>query len=430
MDLLMTSGIIIVVFLLFLIIGMPIGFALAITSLTGIIIFDGFGSLSSIVDVTWGSTDNFILTAIPMFILMSEIIVVSDIGKDLFNVLDSWLRKIPGGLAVSSVLSSAVFGSVSGTAVGVVAVVGPLAIPEMRQKGYSDELAIGSVTAASGLGVIIPPSLALILYGVVTETSVGKLFISGIIPGITLAILFALYVVFISMKNKDKMEVEDDSKSWREKLVSTFLVIPILTLIVIVIGGIYLGVMTPTESAGVGVIVSLILSLFYRRLTWTKLVTALRNTAKSSSMILLILIAAMLFSHLMSITRIPRNISLFIQDMDVNKWVIISAIMIFCLIMGMFLDGGAVVLLVVPIVFPTVMTLGFDPYWFAIMIMIVICTSTVTPPVGLSSYFAKSIVPDVSLGKIFKSAVPFIFINILALIILSLFPKLALFLIE
>lgn len=430
MDWVIVGLTVLIILGILLVTGTPIGFALGTTSMLGMLIFLGPSALNAMSNITWGAVNDFIITAVPLFILMSEVIVLSGIGRDLYIAAERWLSGLPGGLAVATVVTSAMFGAVSGTAVGVAAVVGSMAIPEMLKRGYNTNITVGSVSGASGLGVIIPPSLPLILYGVVTETSVGKLFVAGILPGIMLTILFSIYVVFGSWRFNKHREVKTKTFTFREKMTSLIKVLPIVILIIVVIGGIYTGIMTPTESAGMGAVVSMIIAFMYRQLTWKNLWGALVNTAKTSSMLVIILISAMLFSYLLSAVQIPQLLSSWIISLDVNKWVIIAILMIFFIVMGMFLDGTSIILLSVPITFPIITSLGFDPYWFAIMLMITICTATITPPVGLSSYVVKNIVPEVPLGTIFKSAIPYIVINVIALVILAIFPEIVLFLLD
>lgn len=432
MDWLVIISVVMLILALFLIIGTPISFSLGAASIIGMAIFLKRDTLGAVSDMTWSTVNSFVLTAIPMFILMSEVIVISGIGRDLFITAEKWLSRLPGGLGVSAVASSAVFGAVSGTAVGVVAVVGPMSINEMRERKYTPDLSIGTITGASGLGVIIPPSLVLILYGVITETSIGKLFIAGVLPGIALTVMFSIYVVIKAMINNRKIEhaVPRQTYTLGDKLLSTLRVTPIIILIIAVIGSIYTGVATPTESAGFGVVISMLIALLYGKLSFKNLWTALYNTAKTTSMIMLILINAMLFSYLLSATRIPQDLSQWIGTLDLNRWIIMTLLMLFLILMGMFLDGTSVVVLTVPIIYPVITMLEFDPYWFAIMVMITIAIATITPPVGLSSYVAKSIVPDVPLGTVFMAGVPYITMYVLMLIILSIFPGIALFLIQ
>ncbi|MGM0900580.1 MAG: TRAP transporter large permease [Bacillota bacterium] len=425
------SLVILCILLLLIFTGVPIGFALGATSLFGLILFVGPSSLSSIPNVTWGAVNEFVLTAVPLFLLMSEIITFTGIGKDMFEALQKWTSKIPGGLAISSIIACAIFGAVSGTGVGVAAVVGILAIPEMAKRGYNPLISTGSIAGASALGMVIPPSLPLILYGVVTELSVGDLFIAGVIPGLLLMTLYSVYVFFAARKiNKNSNQVVE-TYSLSEKLKALLNVLPILTLIIVIIGGIYIGIMTPTEAAGVGVFLSLVIAAIYRKLTLKNLWTALINATKMSAMVFIILIGAMLFGYLLGTTQIPQNLSNWIISLDASRWVIFSILMIVFLFLGMFLEVTSIVLITLPIVYPIITGLGFDPIWFAIVLMVNMCAAVVSPPVGLVSYVVKKAAGDsVPLNTVFKGIIPFVIIDLFVIVLLCIFPEIALFLVK
>jgi C4-dicarboxylate transporter, DctM subunit len=425
------SLVILCILLLLIFTGVPIGFALGATSLFGLILFVGPSSLSSIPNVTWGAVNEFVLTAVPLFLLMSEIITFTGIGKDMFEALQKWTSKIPGGLAISSIIACAIFGAVSGTGVGVAAVVGILAIPEMAKRGYNPLISTGSIAGASALGMVIPPSLPLILYGVVTELSVGDLFIAGVIPGLLLMTLYSVYVFFAARKiNRNSNQVVE-TYTLSEKLKALLNVLPILTLIIVIIGGIYIGIMTPTEAAGVGVFLSLVIAAIYRKLTLKNLWTALINATKMSAMVFIILIGAMLFGYLLGTTQIPQNLSNWIISLDASRWVIFSILMIVFLFLGMFLEVTSIVLITLPIVYPIITGLGFDPIWFAIVLMVNMCAAVVSPPVGLVSYVVKKAAGDsVPLNTVFKGIIPFVIIDLFVIVLLCIFPEIALFLVK
>lgn len=428
-----TAMIIVALLLIIITIGTPVSFALGATSLLGILVFIGPSTLSSISNVTWGAVNDFILTAVPLFFLMSEIITRSGIGKDLFDALQKILHRIPGGLAIATVVACALFGAVSGTGVGVAAMVGVIAIPEMLKRGYNVRIAAGSVAGASAVGQIIPPSIPLILYAVVTEQSVGDLFIAGIIPGILITALYAIYILVVSRKefasNLSLEENLDESHvSFVEKVKALIKTLPIITLIAVIIGGIYMGVMTPTEAAGVGVLISLIIAALYRRLTLKNLWSALISATKTSSMVLLIIISSMLFGYLLGSTQIPQQLSSWVTQLDASKWLVFIVLIVVYIVLGMFLDGGSIVLITMPIVYPILIALGFDPIWFAIILMVVLCIGVVSPPVGLVSYVVADITPGTSITTIFMAAMPYVIINLLVILLFSLFPEIVTFL--
>ena len=429
----LTALIIVVLLLIFITIGTPVSFALGSTSLLGILVFIGPSALGSISSVAWASTNNFILTAVPLFFLMSEIITRSGVGRDLFDGIQKITQGISGGLAIATVIACALFGAVSGTGVGVAAMVGVIAIPEMLKRGYSTRIAAGSVAGASALGQIIPPSIPLILYAVVTEHSVGDLFIAGIVPGILLATLYAVYIM-IATKMENKKELSHDRKfdeitvSVLERIKALVQTLPVVTLIAVIIGGIYTGIMTPTEAAGVGVLMSLIIAALYRRLTIQNVWSALTNATKTSSMVLLIIIASTLFGYLLASAQIPQQLSNWVTAIDASRWFVLAILIFVLVILGMFLDGGSIVLIAMPIFYPIITILGFDPIWFAIILMITLCIGVVSPPVGLVSYVVKDLTPEASMPEVFKASVPYIIINLAVIILLSIFPEIVTFL--
>lgn len=406
-----------------LFVGMPVGFALGGITLLALWLFVGSSTLPAIANITWGAVNEFVLTAVPLFLLMSEIISFTGMGKEVYECLEKWLGRLPGGLAIASVMACALFGAVSGTGVGVAAIVGGMAIPEMLRRGYSHELAAGSVAASSALGMVIPPSLPLIVYGVVTELSVGKLFMAGIIPGIMVACIFSLYILAISPKHIKK-DFQAHSYSWKEKFVSLWKVLPILALILVVLGGIYVGFTTPTESAGVGAVGAMIIAAMYRKLNWKNMLTAITNATKTSAMILTILIGAMLFGYLLGILQIPQTVSTWVVGLDVSRWVIFAILMVVYLFLGMFLEVTSIILITIPIVYPIIIALKFDPIWFAIVLMVNMCAAVVTPPVGLCAYVVKNAAPEIPLATVFKSIVPYVVLDFVAILVLILFPQL------
>ncbi len=406
-----------------LIIGMPVGFALGGITLLGLALFVGPATLPAIANITWGAVNEFVLTAVPLFLLMSEVISFTGMGKDVYEALEKWLGRLPGGLAIASVLACAIFGAVSGTGVGVAAIVGGMAIPEMLRRGYSHKLAAGSVASASALGMVIPPSLPLIVYGVVAELSVGKLFMAGILPGIMVAVLYCVYILIISKNNINK-DFHAQKYTWKEKFVSLWKVLPLIILILLVLGGIYVGFTTPTESAGVGAVGAMIIAAMYGKLNRNNILTAIKNATKTSAMILTILMGAMLFGYLLGILQIPQVVSTWVVSLDVSRWVVFVILMFVYLLLGMFLEVTSIILITIPIVYPIIIALNFDPIWFAIVLMINMCAAVVTPPVGLCAYVVKNAAPEIQLSTIFKSVIPYLVLDGVAIIIMIIFPQL------
>lgn len=411
------------VLLIMILIGIPVALSLAGTTLLGLILSGGLSALPVMSNTSWATTSEFVLTAVPLFVLMSEVIGVTGIGRDLFIAIERLLGRISGGQAIASIVACAVFGAVSGTAVGVAAVIGGVAIPQMLARGYPRHIAAGSVAGASPLGMIIPPSLPLILYGVVTETPIASLFLAGILPGILITILCCICVaVMVRRSGMEMAEIESGSA-----LQSIKLSLPVVALIVIVIGSIYAGIATPTEAAGVGAVGAILIAGIQGRLTFANMKTALLASAQTSAMLLFVLIGAMLFGYLLGITRMPQELTAVTVGLDVSPWVIFALIMIAYFVLGMFLEVTSIILITMPVIFPTVIALGFDPVWFAIVLMVNMSLAVVTPPVGLCLYVVKSCAPGTSLGQVIRGTAPLMAMYIVMLVVLCLFPGLVLY---
>lgn len=411
-----------VVLLVLILIGVPVAFSLAGTALVGLIVTGGFSALPAMSNTAWATTSEFVLTAIPLFVLMSEVIGVTGIGKDLFVAIERLFGRISGGQAIASIIACAVFGAVSGTAVGVAAVIGGVAVPQMIARGYPHHVAGGAVAAASPLGMIIPPSLPLILYGVVTETPIATLFVAGVLPGILITALCCICVSYMTHRAK----LHDAGEDRGSAMDSIKLSLPIVLLIVVVIGSIYTGFATPTEAAGVGAMGAFLIAGLQGRLNREKIVAAMYASARTSAMLLIVLVGAMLFGYLLGITRMPQELTEFIVDIEVSRWVIFALIMLAFFILGMFLEVTSIILITMPVIFPTVLALGFDPVWFAIVLMINMSFAVVTPPVGLCLYVVKSCVPDLTLKQVIQGTMPLMSMYIVVLVALCFMPWLVL----
>lgn len=412
-----------------LVLGVPVAFSLGLSALVGIIYIGGFGASLAISDVIWGTVSEFVLVAIPLFVLMSEIINTSGVGKDLFRSVDKWIGGLPGGIAMSAIVAGAIFGAVSGTAVGVAAVIGSVAIPEMLKRNYTSEVSAGTVAASSGLGMVIPPSLPLIMYGVVTETSIASLFSAAIIPGIVITGVFCFYVFLISAIGAHKKKGFKEIKVPRERedislVESVFLAGPIILLIFVVIGSIYNGVATPTEAAAIGVVGALLIALYKRKLTFNNLLSAFIKSTKTSCMLLTILACAMVFSYALSNAQIPQNVAEYVISANMNKWTFFFIVMVMLFLMGTLLDAISLVIIAVPILFPAMMIYGFDPVWLGVVLMVNMCFAVITPPVGLCLYVVRDSVQGLKLQQVIKGTMPFIGLYVVSIIILSVFPGL------
>src|SRR5690554_2484752 len=412
-----------------LILGVPVAFSLALSALAGIVYVGGFESSMAISDIVWGTVSEFVLVAIPLFVLMSEIINTSGVGKDLFRSVDKWIGGMPGGIAMSAIVAGAIFGAVSGTAIGVAAVIGAVAIPEMLKRHYSSEVSAGTVAASSGLGMIIPPSVPLIMYGVVTETSIARLFSGAIIPGIVIMLVMCAYVFAISIVGAHKERGYQSYKPKREKddisfFGSLLLAGPVVALIVVVIGSIYNGIATPTEAAAIGVVGALLIALSKRKLTVKNLTHAFVKSTKISCMLLTILACAMVFSYALSNAQVPQQIAQYVISAELNKWMFFFIVLVMLFFMGMLLDAISLVIIAVPIVYPTMMLYGFDPVWLGVVVMVNMCFAVITPPIGLCLYVVRDSVSGLKLHQVVRGTLPFIGLYVLSIVILSIFPGL------
>lgn len=407
----------------FLVLGVPVAFSLAIVSVLGLVYMGGIGELVAIADISWGSSSEFLLVAIPLFILMSEIIDVSGVGRDLFRGVERWIGWLPGGVAMSTVVASAVFGAVSGTAVGVAAVMSSIAIPEMLKRNSSKKMASGTVAASSGLGMVIPPSLPLIVYGVVTETSIERLFYFALKPGLIIVSIFCLYILVMTWFTQRKITNSEKSEQF-SFLESIYKSLPIFALIIAVLGSIYSGIATPTEAAAVGVFGALLIASFNRTLTFKKLYLALYKTIHVSTMLLIIMVAAMIFSYMLSVAQVPQNLTQMVVDAELPPWLFMTIIMLLLFVLGFFLDAISVVLISVPILFPSVIAYGYDPIWFGVVLMINMCFAVITPPVGLCLYVVRDSVESLELGDVIKGVVPYIILYALSIALFMVFPGL------
>lgn len=405
-----------------LLLGVPVAFALGMVSVVALYLTQGLGGLSAVSDIAWGTTSEFLLVAIPLFILMSELISVSGVGKDLFSGVERWTGWLPGGVAMSAIVASAIFGAVSGTAVGVAAVIAGVAIPEMLRRNYSPEMASGAVAAASGLGMVIPPSLPIIIYGVVTETSVTTLFAKAVVPGIFVTALCCLYVLVQTLRESKKGRVLASGGEDISLGRSLMLAGPTMLLIVLVLGSIYKGIATPTEAAAVGVFGALGLVVYKGALSVKVLLTTLDRTVKTSVMLLSILFTAMLFSYMLSSLEIPQALAEKVIDAELSGWMFFFVVMVLLFFLGMFLDVVSVILIAVPIVFPTLQAYGFDPVWFGVVLMVNMCFAVVTPPVGLCLYVVRDSVKGLTLGQVVRGTTPFLFLFAFAILAMSVFP--------
>lgn len=407
---------------LLLLIGFPVAFSLGLTGMAGFALLMGSDSLAQVPIIAYKTLDEFTLSAVPLYILLSQILLAGKVGNDLYEVASKWVRHLPAGLGVATVLACGAFAAISGSSVATAVTIGMVAIPEMVSRGYPKELVLGLVAGGGTLGILIPPSIPMILYGSITGESVGALFIAGIVPGFILTGLFILYVVlFVSKKVPAQAPA-----SWPERMSSLRHSSWGLFLPVLIIGGIYTGIFTPTEAAAVGTIYSLFITFFiYRTLTLRDLPSIMVDTAKSNAMVMAIVVGAMLYGFILTIMQIPQQLTEMVTSMDVNRWVVMLAINILLLFLGCILETVSIILITVPLLYPLILKLGFDPIWFAVILVINLELALITPPVGMNLFVIQGISPGTKMSEILRGVLPFGLLMVLTLVAIAWFPWLA-----
>ena len=412
--------------ILLLLTGMPVAFALGFTAIAFLMIQDGVGAFEVVAETLFGALDEFALLSIPMFLLMGSAIAASRAGSDLYEALDRWLYRVPGGLLISNIGACGLFAALTGSSPATCAAIGKMGIPEMRQRGYPAGLATGAIAAGGTLGILIPPSITMIVYGIATETSIGRLFMAGLIPGIMLMALFMAWSWFYAWRNGYSFIEDDKHFSLREKLVILPKILPFMTLIVLVLWALYGGIATPSEASGVGAMVCILLVMaIYRVWQPGRLWEIVRSATRESVMLMMIIGMAGLFSYMMSSLYITQGIAEWIAGLDVNKWVLLFYVNIFLLVAGFFLPPVAVILMTAPTIVPIIIQAGFDPIWFGVILTLNMEIGLITPPVGLNLYVINGIVKDVDLKTVLWGAFPFMLCLMFGIFLLTLFPGIA-----
>lgn len=411
-----------------LLIRLPVGMALLAVGMGGIWVLDGQrAAVATMSAETFSSVTSYGLSVIPLFVLMGNIAGAAGYSQRLYEAAHAWVGRLRGGLGVSTIVGCAAFAAVSGSSVATAVTIGKVALPEMKRFGYADGMATGSVAAGGTLGILIPPSTGFVLYAILTEESIGKLFIAGILPGLLLATLFILVIVAISFLKPEEGPAGPET-SWSEKMVSTFRSFPLVGVILVSIGGIYMGVFTPVEAAGIGAALVLFLALITGSLSVSKLPSILVETVTMTAMLYLIIIGAHVFGPFLALTHIPETLALALQEMGLGPYSTLLLILIGYIILGMFFDGLAMLVVTLPVVFPIITGLGFDPIWFGVIAVLVIEMGLITPPVGINVFVVKGVAQDVPMSTIFRGVLPFWFAMAVCLGLLVLFPEIATYL--
>jgi len=407
---------------------MPVGFVMALVGLAGFGYLVSFGAaVNMLAKDLFDVFGSYNLTVMPLFILMGQIAFHAGISSRLFNVAYRFMGHWPGGMAIATIGACAGFSAICGSTNATAATMAAVTLPEMKKYGYHDKLATGVVAAGGSLGILVPPSVIFIIYGVMTEQSIGKLFMAGILPGVLLTGLFILTVVIWSRLQPD-LAPRGERATFREKIASLSGLVETLILFLMVMGGLFFGLFTPTEAGAVGAFGTLLIALVRRNLSRAGFVQALFETTRISCMILVIVAGATIFGHFLAITRIPFNIAAWVTGFDLPPYAIMGLIILVYLVGGCFIDALALIMLTVPIFYPVVTTLGYDPVWFGVVIVMVTQIGVLTPPVGVNVYVVSSVADGVPLETIFKGVLPLLAALLVATLLLIPFPQMALFL--
>ena len=417
------------VLLFFLGSGIWVALSMIGVSAIGMMLFTSRPVGDAMATTIWGTSSSWTLTALPLFVWMGEILFRTKLSENLFKGLSPWMQRLPGGLIHVNVVGCALFAAISGSSAATVATVGKMSIPELRKRNYPEKILLGSLAGSGTLGLLIPPSIILIIYGVAVQESIAKLFIAGIIPGIMIAMIFMSYVIIWSLINKKSMPKIIEKYSFFEKIKRSKQLLPVIILISAVIGSIYTGIATATEAASLGVVGALILSYFQKSLTLKTFKSSLLGATKTSCMIAFILAGSTFLSLAMGFTGLPRNLALWIQNMELSPYVLIFVLMIFYIILGMFLDGISAVVLTMAIIEPMIRQAGFDMVWFGIFLVIVVEMAQITPPVGFNLFVLQGMAKK-DMGYIARSAFPLFLLMVLAVILVVIFPEIALWMPE
>ncbi|MFM1788104.1 MAG: C4-dicarboxylate transporter large permease protein DctM [Pseudomonadota bacterium] len=438
MNELQIGGLILLVTMIVLFSGLPIAWGLTLVSVGFMVVFEGTGPLANIPIVMMDELASFALLTIPLFILLGAAIGGTNAGRDIYESLHRWLARVPGGLVIANILACGLFSAISGSSPATAAAIGKAGVPEMIRRGIPIRLATGSVCAGGTLGILIPPSITMILYGISTETSIGRLFLAGVVPGIMLVIMFAVYAWLVSLIAERKAQAQDALANrqvesirytFAEKMDGLGRVSPFILIVIMIAYAMYGGIATPSEVAAISAALALALVVvIYKARTREDQWKIFRETVRESTMILMIIAAAAVFSYMMSLLYVTQSAAQWLVDLGLNRWVLMAAINVFLLVAGMFLPPVAIILMVMPILTPVLEANNFDLIWFAVILTINMEIGLITPPVGLNLYVLKGVVPDVSLKDILIGSMPFVFLMFASMFILAFVPELALWL--
>jgi C4-dicarboxylate transporter DctM subunit len=415
----------VILMIVFMFLGMPVAFALGVAGIIGLFLVGGWESVFSILStVPFRTAAHYTLSTLPMFILMAQFISSSKIVDEIFVAAQRWLERLPGGLAIATIFAAAGMAAMSGSSTASAATLSTIAVPQMKKYGYSDRVATGVVTVAGTLAIMIPPSIAFVLYGIITETSIGKLLIAGIIPGILTAAMYCIGILVWNKAIPGTMPPSTSIYSWKERWDSVKPLWAFIILASTVIGSMYVGLATPTEAAAFGAFGALIIPLALRRMTKKAFSQAVIGSVRATTMIFTIIIGAMIFGYFLTLTQTTQNLITFLGAMQVHRWVIMGSLIFMYLVLGCIMDQVAIILITLPLVFPLIVSLGFDPIWFGVISTKLAEMGLITPPVGMNAYVVSASTKT-PLEEVFKGTGSLLLVDTISLIILLAFPILS-----
>ncbi len=391
--------------------------------------FSDYAIFESIGEVTWSASTDFLLLSIPFFVLLGEILLHSGIAKNIYFALQKWLSWLPGGLLHANIASSAIFSSISGSSVATAATITTVAMPQSEKYGYKPGLFAGTIAAGGTLGILIPPSINLIVYGFLTNTSIPKLFIAGLVPGILLSLLFMGFILIYSLLKKEESVVLQ-KVTWKERFLALKDLLPILILFVLIMGSIYTGFATPTESAALGVLASLVIVYFNNSLSFEVIIKSIKGTVRTTGMIMFIIIAANFLNFVLVSIGLTEDLADFIETLEMSKYTMLLIVTVLFIILGLFIETLSLMVISIPIIAPVMIAIGFDSIWFGIYLIVLIEMALITPPVGLNLYVVQGIRNKGNITEVMKGCFPFVLIMLFMAFLMVLFPQITLFLVQ
>jgi C4-dicarboxylate transporter DctM subunit len=417
-----------VVLVILVLLNMPVGFVMALVGFVGVIFISGWDVALSVATLSpFRHASNYLYSIFPLFIVMGWLASAGGLSTDAFTVLNRWIGRVRGGLAMATTWTCTAFGAVCGDAIVTAATMVPMALPAMREHKYSEEMSTGVIAAGGGIGFLIPPSLAFIIYGIITETSIGLLFIAGVFPGILCSILYCL-AIYIACRRNPKAGPPGVSFPFREMIKVPPGGVAMIVLIVVVIGGIYGGWFTPTEAGAIGAAGALVLAIALRRLNRNNFRNTLSEAGRATGMFAMLIIGIMIFSNMVALSGVPHKIVEFVTVMNLPPMVVLVGILIFFIVLGLFLEIFSMIMVFIPVFNPLLVAMGFDPIWMGVLVVVTILIGQISPPVGIVVYAMSGIIRDVPVWTIFKGVIPFLVATIIALVILVAVPQISLFL--